>query len=87
MDINCAASGLWQGARLPVAPWVAQPAPSLPPGCFDASNSKLAALGLPVICRAVKAPNVGMSKSAKVVILSGAGVAFSMMMKILVENG
>lgn len=60
---------LWQGAGLPVAPWVALTRAQFAAGCSLTSNSKLRRW----VCRssssrAVKAPASGCRKSAKVVI-------------------
>ncbi len=60
---------LWQGAGLPVAPWVALTRAQFAAGCLLTSNSKLRRW----VCRssssrAVKAPASGCRKSAKVVI-------------------
>jgi D-alanine-D-alanine ligase len=60
---------LWQGAGLPVAPWVALTRAQFTPACLLTSNSRLRRwVCRSLSSRAAKAPASGCRKSAKAVI-------------------
>ena len=64
---------LWQGAGLPVAPWVALTRAEFESGLSDSVNTRIAALGLPVIVKPSReGSSVGMSKVDKAEDLSAA---------------
>ena len=64
---------LWQGAGLPVAPWVALTRREFELGLPDSVNARIAELGLPVIVKPSReGSSVGMSKVDKAEDLSSA---------------
>ncbi len=80
---------LWQGAGLPVAPWVALTRREYELGLSDSVNTRIAALGLPVIVKPSReGSSVGMSKVDKAVDLADAlALAFQHDEEVLIENG
>lgn len=79
---------LWQGAGLPVAPWVALTRTECELGLSDSVNTRIAALGLPVIVKPSReGSSVGMSKVDKVEDLSAAlTLAFQHDEEVLIEK-
>lgn len=79
---------LWQGAGLPVAPWVALTRNALELGLSDSVNTRIAALGLPVIVKPSReGSSVGMSKVDKAEDLSAAlTLAFQHDEEVLIEK-
>ncbi len=80
---------LWQGAGLPVAPWVALTRAQFAAGLSTDVEQQIAALGLPVIIKPSReGSSVGMSKVSESCDLASAlALAFSMMMKFWSKNG
>ena len=79
---------LWQGADLPVAPWVALTRREYELGLSDSVNTRIAALGLPVIVKPSReGSSVGMSKVDKAVDLADAlALAFQHDEEVLIEK-
>lgn len=79
---------LWQGADLPVAPWVALTRREYEMGLSDSVNTRIAALGLPVIVKPSReGSSVGMSKVDKAVDLADAlALAFQHDEEVLIEK-
>ncbi|MEG5855124.1 D-alanine--D-alanine ligase [Enterobacter mori] len=79
---------LWQGAGLPVAPWVALTRTECELGLSDSVNTRIAALGLPVIVKPSReGSSVGMSKVDKAEDLSAAlTLAFQHDEEVLIEK-
>ena len=79
---------LWQGADLPVAPWVALTRREYEMGLSDSVNTHIAALGLPVIVKPSReGSSVGMSKVDKAVDLADAlALAFQHDEEVLIEK-
>lgn len=79
---------LWQGAGLPVAPWVALTRTKFELGLSDSVNTRIAALGLPVIVKPSReGSSVGMSKVDKAEDLSAAlTLAFQHDEEVLIEK-
>ncbi|MES3522048.1 D-alanine--D-alanine ligase [Enterobacter asburiae] len=79
---------LWQGAGLPVAPWVALTRREFELGLPDSVNTRIAELGLPVIVKPSReGSSVGMSKVEKAEDLSSAlALAFQHGEEVLVEK-
>ncbi|MCF8579915.1 D-alanine--D-alanine ligase [Enterobacter ludwigii] len=79
---------LWQGAGLPVAPWVAVTSREFELGLKDSVNSRIVALGLPVIVKPSReGSSVGMSKVDKAEDLSAAlELAFQHDEEVLIEK-
>ena len=79
---------LWQGAGLPVAPWVALTRRAYELGLSDSVNTRIAALGLPVIVKPSReGSSVGMSKVDKAVDLADAlALAFQHDEEVLIEK-
>ncbi|HBL8926411.1 TPA: D-alanine--D-alanine ligase [Enterobacter hormaechei subsp. xiangfangensis] len=79
---------LWQGAGLPVAPWVALTRREFEWGLSDSVNTRIAALGLPVIVKPGReGSSVGMSKVDKAVDLADAlALAFQHDEEVLIEK-
>jgi len=79
---------LWQGAGLPVAPWVALTRREYEMGLSDSVNTRIAALGLPVIVKPSReGSSVGMSKVDKAVDLADAlALAFQHDEEVLIEK-
>ncbi|HFT0374873.1 TPA: D-alanine--D-alanine ligase [Enterobacter mori] len=79
---------LWQGAGLPVAPWVALTRTECELGLSDSVNTHIAALGLPVIVKPSReGSSVGMSKVDKAEDLSAAlTLAFQHDEEVLIEK-
>ncbi|WKW38560.1 D-alanine--D-alanine ligase [Enterobacter mori] len=79
---------LWQGAGLPVAPWVALTRNAFELGLSDSVNTRIAALGLPVIVKPSReGSSVGMSKVDKAEDLSAAlTLAFQHDEEVLIEK-
>jgi len=79
---------LWQGAGLPVAPWVALTRREYEWGLQDSVTSRIAALGLPVIVKPSReGSSVGMSKVDKVGDISAAlDLAFQHDDDVLIEK-
>ena len=79
---------LWQGAGLPVAPWVALTRREYELGLSDSVNTRIAALGLPVIVKPSReGSSVGMSKVDKAVDLADAlALAFQHDEEVLIEK-
>ena len=79
---------LWQGAGLPVAPWVALTRTAFELGLSDSVNTRIAALGLPVIVKPSReGSSVGMSKVDKAEDLSAAlTLAFQHDEEVLIEK-
>lgn len=80
---------LWQGAGLPVAPWVALTRAQFTAGLSAAVEQQIAALGLPVIIKPSReGSSVGMSKVSESCDLPSAlALAFQHDDEVLVENG
>lgn len=80
---------LWQGAGLPVAPWVALTRREFELGLSDSVNARIAELGLPVIVKPSReGSSVGMSKVDKAENLSSTlALAFQHDEEVLIENG
>lgn len=79
---------LWQGADLPVAPWVALTRREYELGLSDSVNTRIAALGLPIIVKPSReGSSVGMSKVDKAVDLADAlALAFQHDEEVLIEK-
>ena len=79
---------LWQGAGLPVAPWVALTRREFKLGLSDSVNTRIAELGLPVIVKPSReGSSVGMSKVDKAEDLSAAlELAFQHDEEVLIEK-
>ncbi|EKS6400387.1 TPA: D-alanine--D-alanine ligase [Enterobacter hormaechei] len=79
---------LWQGAGLPVAPWVSLTRREYELGLSDSVNTRIAALGLPVIVKPSReGSSVGMSKVDKAVDLADAlALAFQHDEEVLIEK-
>ncbi|MFP2344251.1 D-alanine--D-alanine ligase [Enterobacter ludwigii] len=79
---------LWQGAGLPVAPWVALTPREFEMGLSDSVNARIAELGLPVIVKPSReGSSVGMSKVEKAEDLSSAlALAFQHDEEVLIEK-
>ena len=79
---------LWQGAGLPVAPWVALTRREFELGLQDSVNARIAELGLPVIVKPSReGSSVGMSKVDKADDLSAAlTLAFQHDEEVLIEK-
>ena len=79
---------LWQGAGLPVAPWVALTRREFEMGLSDSVNARIAELGLPVIVKPSReGSSVGMSKVDKAEDLSSAlALAFQHDEEVLIEK-
>ncbi len=79
---------LWQGAGLPVAPWVALTRREFELGLSDSVNTRIAALGLPVIVKPSReGSSVGMSKVDKAEDLASAlALAFQHDEEVLIEK-
>lgn len=79
---------LWHGAGLPVAPWVALTRTAFELGLSDSVNTRIAALGLPVIVKPSReGSSVGMSKVDKAEDLSAAlTLAFQHDEEVLIEK-
>ncbi|MHA6674395.1 D-alanine--D-alanine ligase [Enterobacter mori] len=79
---------LWQGAGLPVAPWVALTRTAFELDLSDSVNTRIAALGLPVIVKPSReGSSVGMSKVDKAEDLSAAlTLAFQHDEEVLIEK-
>lgn len=79
---------LWQGAGLPVAPWVALKRREFELGLSDSVNARIAELGLPVIVKPSReGSSVGMSKVDKAEDLSSAlALAFQHDEEVLIEK-
>ncbi|MVW45663.1 D-alanine--D-alanine ligase, partial [Enterobacteriaceae bacterium TzEc013] len=79
---------LWQGADLPVAPWVALTRREYEMSLSDSVNTRIAALGLPVIVKPSReGSSVGMSKVDKAVDLADAlALAFQHDEEVLIEK-
>jgi len=79
---------LWQGAGLPVAPWVALTRREFEQGLTAAITGRIAALGLPVIVKPSReGSSVGMSKVDKAGDISSAlALAFQHDEEVLVEK-
>jgi D-alanine-D-alanine ligase len=79
---------LWQGAGLPVAPWVALTRREFEMGLSDSVNARIAELGLPVIVKPSReGSSVGMSKVEKAEDLSSAlALAFQHDEEVLIEK-
>lgn len=79
---------LWQGAGLPVAPWVALTRTAFELGLSDSVNTLIAALGLPVIVKPSReGSSVGMSKVDKAEDLPAAlTLAFQHDDEVLIEK-
>ncbi|HGH3377656.1 TPA: D-alanine--D-alanine ligase [Enterobacter ludwigii] len=79
---------LWQGAGLPVAPWVALTRREFEMGLSDSVNARIAELGLPVIVKPSReGSSVGMSKVEKAEDLSSASaLAFQHDEEVLIEK-
>ena len=79
---------LWQGAGLPVAPWVAVTCGEFELGLSDSVNTRIAALGLPVIVKPSReGSSVGMSKVDKAEDLTSAlTLAFQHDEEVLIEK-
>lgn len=79
---------LWQGAGLPVAPWVALTRTAFELGLSDSVNTCIAALGLPVIVKPSReGSSVGMSKVDKAEELPAAlTLAFQHDEEVLIEK-
>lgn len=79
---------LWQGAGLPVAPWVGLTRTEFELGLSDSVNTRIAALGLPVIVKPSReGSSVGMSKVDKAVDLADAlAQAFQHDEEVLIEK-
>ncbi|CZZ44274.1 D-alanine--D-alanine ligase [Enterobacter hormaechei] len=79
---------LWQGAGLLVAPWVALTRREYELGVSDSVNTRIAALGLPVIVKPSReGSSVGMSKVDKAVDLADAlALAFQHDEEVLIEK-
>ncbi|HIB8902093.1 TPA: D-alanine--D-alanine ligase [Enterobacter hormaechei] len=79
---------LWQGAGLPVALWVALTRREYELGLSDSVNTRIAALGLPVIVKPSReGSSVGMSKVDKAVDLADAlALAFQHDEEVLIEK-
>ncbi|MCW1829391.1 D-alanine--D-alanine ligase [Enterobacter asburiae] len=79
---------LWQGAGLPVAPWVALTRREFELGLTDSINTRIAELGLPVIVKPSReGSSVGMSKVDKADDFSSAlALAFQHDEEVLIEK-
>lgn len=79
---------LWQGAGLPVAPWVALTRKDFARGLDDAVNTQIAALGLPLIVKPSReGSSVGMSKVNEASQLGAAlELAFQHDEEVLIEK-
>ena len=79
---------LWQGAGLPVAPWVALTRREFELGLPDSVNARIAELGLPVIVKPSReGSSVGMSKVDKADDLASAlALAFQHDDEVLIEK-
>jgi len=79
---------LWQGAGLPVAPWVALTRDSFEAGLSDEVNQRIAGLGLPVIIKPSReGSSVGMSRVTENSNLQAAlALAFQHDDEVLVEK-
>lgn len=79
---------LWQGAGLPVVPWVALTRREFELGLSDSVNARIAELGLPVIVKPSReGSSVGMSKVDKAEDLSSAlALAFQHDEEVLIEK-
>ncbi|MFZ5296422.1 D-alanine--D-alanine ligase [Enterobacter chuandaensis] len=79
---------LWQGAGLPVAPWVGLTRREFELGLSDSVNTRIASLGLPVIVKPSReGSSVGMSKVDKAEDLSSAlALAFQHDEEVLIEK-
>ncbi len=79
---------LWQGAGLPVAPWVALTRAQFAAGLSTDVEQQIAALGLPVIIKPSReGSSVGMSKVSESCDEVRIGVGFQHDDEVLVENG
>ncbi|EOC0417897.1 D-alanine--D-alanine ligase [Cronobacter malonaticus] len=79
---------LWQGAGLPVAPWVALERQDITGGLSEALSARIAALGLPVIVKPSReGSSVGMSKvDSAEALLPALELAFEHDSEVLVEK-
>ncbi len=79
---------LWQGAELPVAPWVALERRDITGGLSEALSARIAALGLPVIVKPSReGSSVGMSKvDSAEALLPALELAFEHDSEVLVEK-
>ena len=79
---------LWQGAGLPVAPWVAVTRRQFAAGLSDEQQQSIAALGLPVIIKPSReGSSVGMSKVSEICALNDAlALAFQHDDEVLIEK-
>ena len=79
---------LWQGAGLPVAPWVALTRSEFEKGLSDEAVTKISALGLPLIVKPSReGSSVGMSKVEEENALQGAlALAFQHDEEVLIEK-
>ncbi|MTH45113.1 D-alanine--D-alanine ligase [Intestinirhabdus alba] len=79
---------LWQGAGLPVAPWVALTRTGFENGLSEALRAQIAALGLPLIVKPSReGSSVGMSKVTEQSALQGAlALAFRHDDEVLIEK-
>ena len=79
---------LWQGAGLPVAPWVALTRSEFEKGLSNESVTKISALGLPLIVKPSReGSSVGMSKVEEENALQGAlALAFQHDEEVLIEK-
>ena len=79
---------LWQGAGLPVAPWVALTRAEFEKGLSDEAVTKISALGLPLIVKPSReGSSVGMSKVEEENALQGAlALAFQHDEEVLIEK-
>ena len=79
---------LWQGAGLPVAPWVALTRQEMRNGLDEATQARIAALGLPLIVKPSReGSSVGMSKvDASDELLAALHLAFEHDDEVLIEK-
>ncbi|EPN9527588.1 D-alanine--D-alanine ligase [Cronobacter malonaticus] len=79
---------LWQGAGLPVAPWVALERQDITGGLSESLSARIAALGLPVIVKPSReGSSVGMSKvDSAEALLPALKLAFEHDSEVLVEK-
>ncbi len=79
---------LWQGAGLPVAPWVALERRDIVSGLSETLKARIAALGLPVIVKPSReGSSVGMSKVASAdALMPALALAFEHDSEVLVEK-
>lgn len=79
---------LWQGAGLPVAPWVALTRAEFEKGLSEEQKARISALGLPLIVKPSReGSSVGMTKVVEENALQGAlSLAFQHDDEILIEK-